>query len=151
MNSATALTLRPSRQFRKLKLQVWDAGCPELKVINKTTYPRVDITIVGKEARSISLWFQLQAQECSSRKAQNRQANPQCAFFPCMRHHLLLPARHGHIILVAFLQRDVQLHTRAVHNMKTHMLGRSHFAKALRIMNLRLQSTVCCRQAFCPT
>jgi hypothetical protein len=53
--------------------------------------------------------------------------------------------------LLALLQRDLQLHTRAVHNMQVHMLCLFHTAKALRIMNLRLRSKVCCRQVFCPT
>lgn len=154
VNSATALTLRSSRQFRKSKLGVWDAVCPELKAINTLPiiYPRVDITIVGKEARSISLWLQLQTQECSSGKTQNsRKPNPQCALLVWLQRSLLLPARLGHIILLALLQRDLQLHTRAVHNMQVHMLCLFHTAKALRIMNLRLRSKVCCRQVFCPT
>lgn len=99
---------------------------------------------MGKEARSISLWLQLQAQERSGKTqngTQKRQPSPQRA----LRHHRLLPARLGHMTLVAFLQRDLQLHRRPVHNMQIHMLCLFHTAKALRIMNLRLRSKVCCR------
>ena len=103
------------------------------------------MTILRKEERSIyhfGLNFKLRSAAERHKTGNQNQPNPQSGLLACLRHHLMLPARLGHTILVALLQRDLQLHTRPVHLIQVHMLWMFNIAKALRIMNLRLRSKV---------